>query len=452
MSWKAEARRVAMRYHVTGSWFAAVVNPIFFLNDRLVLPHLAIRFLMLRLLVSAGIIATLLLRRRLRTGPEQVVLVPFLLISIENAYMWSYMDPVLFRMHSLAYAVLFVGASMIVLWPWRYSLFVIVMSLLANAWALADHSPLAVEEVMANGGTLLATVALISALLIHTRYRQTLREIALRMRLKESNAHVLQQKAIIEENHRDLTSSIEYSHRIQRAVLSDAAALRDHFPESFLFQRAKDIVSGDLLWCRERDGCVHLAVVDCTGHGVPGALMSMLAHALLNKVVVDEGVRGPANILDRLRDEVITTLRQRDGEGTRDGMDIALCSIDPVARTLTYAGAFNPIYLVRDGQLIECPADRMPIGLHGTEELTAFNGGRIDHRAGDMLYLFSDGFIDQFGGPQDKKFGRARFKRTLASIASLPAPQQRVRLLGALELWSKGGAPVDDILIAGVRL
>lgn len=441
-----------MRYHVTGSWFAAVVNPIFFLNDLVVLPHLAVRFLVLRLLVSAGIIAMLLLRHRFRYGPEQVVLVPFVSISVENAYMWSFMDPTLFRMHSLAYAVLFVGASMIVLWPWKYSMFVIATSFVANLWALGTFSTLSAAEIMANGGTLLVTVALLSAVLIHTRYRQALREIALRLRLEESNARVLEQKAIIEENHRDLTSSIAYSQRIQRAVLSDATTLRAYFPDSFMFQRARDIVSGDLLWCRKLHGRIHLAVADCTGHGVPGALMSMLAHALLNKVVVDDGIREPATILGHLREEVIATLKQRGGQASRDGMDIALCAIDPEASTITFAGAFNPGYLVRDGALIELPADRMPVGLHATEDLPRFSATVTVYRPGDMLYLFSDGFADQFGGPEDKKFGKGRFKGLITSVTSLPAPQQRIRLLGALELWQQDRASVDDVLVAGVRL
>jgi hypothetical protein len=246
---------------------AALINPLFALNDRIVMPEHALEFLLVRCAASCTIVLALLMARRIRLSPQQLVLVPFLAISAENAWMWSFMDAPLFRMHSLAYAVLFIGAAIIVLWSWRWSLFVLVISLLMNILFLSRNSTLTAEEIMANGGTMLCAVALISFVLTHTRYRMAVREIVLRRRLEESNAREREQKQVIEANHRDLTSSIRSSERLQRAILAGEPALRVLFPEAFALHRPKDIVSGDLLWCCAVDGRRYVAVADCTGHG-----------------------------------------------------------------------------------------------------------------------------------------------------------------------------------------
>ena len=445
---QAELDRMAWRYHVTGAWVAALLNPLFILNDLAIIPEHWERFAGVRLAVSACIVFALLGRKWLGLSPRSFLLVPYLLISLENAYMWSFMGPELFRMHTLAYAVLFVGASMIAFWPLGWSLVVAVASLLANAWFLGQHSALAPADIMANGGTLLSCVVVISTLLSHNRWRLAKREVRLRLQLKASTEKERAQKELIEAAHNDLTDSIRYSQRIQQAVLPKDDVLGRQFREHFVLDRPRDIVSGDFHWCAQVGDRTIVAVADCTGHGVPGALMSILGSTLLKTIVLDQGEHRPATILDRLREELITALRGKDG--LSDGMDMAICAVDHTAGELRYAGAYNPLYRVRDGVLDQVDADRMPVGLHAGN-MTAFTEQVLDLRRGDMYYLCSDGLQDQFGGPDDRKFGRGRLKQLLTEVAHLQAPEQQRRVEGALQLWQQDHPSVDDILVLGFR-
>ena len=445
---QAELDRMAWRYHVTGAWVAALLNPLFILNDLAIIPEHWERFAGVRLAVSACIVFALLGRKWLGLSPRSFLLVPYLLISLENAYMWSFMGPELFRMHTLAYAVLFVGASMIAFWPLGWSLVVAVASLLANAWFLGQHSALAPADIMANGGTLLSCVVVISTLLSHNRWRLAKREVRLRLQLKASTEKERAQKELIEAAHNDLTDSIRYSQRIQQAVLPKDDVLGRQFREHFVLDRPRDIVSGDFHWCAQVGDRTIVAVADCTGHGVPGALMSILGSTLLKTIVLDQGEHRPATILDRLREELITALRGKDG--LSDGMDMAICVVDHAAGELRYAGAYNPLYRVRDGVLDQVDADRMPVGLHAGN-MTAFTEQVLDLRRGDMYYLCSDGLQDQFGGPDDRKFGRGRLKQLLTEVAHLSAPEQQRRVEGALQLWQQDHPSVDDILVLGFR-
>ena len=445
---QAELDRMAWRYHVTGAWVAALLNPLFILNDLAIIPEHWERFAGVRLAVSACIVFALLGRKWLGLSPRSFLLVPYLLISLENAYMWSFMGPELFRMHTLAYAVLFVGASMIAFWPLGWSLVVAVASLLANAWFLGQHSALAPADIMANGGTLLSCVVVIGTLLSHNRWRLAKREVRLRLQLKASTEKERAQKELIEAAHNDLTDSIRYSQRIQQAVLPKDDVLGRQFREHFVLDRPRDIVSGDFHWCAQVGDRTIVAVADCTGHGVPGALMSILGSTLLKTIVLDQGEHRPATILDRLREELITALRGKDG--LSDGMDMAICVVDHTAGELRYAGAYNPLYRVRVGVLEQVDADRMPVGLHAGN-MTAFTEQVLDLRRGDMYYLCSDGLQDQFGGPDDRKFGRGRLKQLLTEVAHLPAPEQQRRVEGALQLWQQDHPSVDDILVLGFR-
>ncbi|MCB0817334.1 MAG: hypothetical protein KDB77_07435, partial [Flavobacteriales bacterium] len=262
---QAELDRMAWRYHVTGAWVAALLNPLFILNDLAIIPEHWERFAGVRLAVSACIVFALLGRKWLGLSPRSFLLVPYLLISLENAYMWSFMGPELFRMHTLAYAVLFVGASMIAFWPLGWSLVVAVASLLANAWFLGQHSALAPADIMANGGTLLSCVVVISTLLSHNRWRLAKREVRLRLQLKASTEKERAQKELIEAAHNDLTDSIRYSQRIQQAVLPKDDVLGRQFREHFVLDRPRDIVSGDFHWCAQVGDRTIVAVADCTG-------------------------------------------------------------------------------------------------------------------------------------------------------------------------------------------
>lgn len=446
-----ELEKRAQRIHTLGAWVAAAANMAFVLNDMVVAPDHWQRFGTVRALVGACILLGLFIRKRFGLGPAILLFIPYTLISAQNAYMWSYMDADAFRDHTLAYATLFLGGSMIALWAVRWSVLVLLASVVANVWFLSAQSQLAFGEIMANGGNLMITVALIATLMVHNRYRLAKRELILREQLQKATQEAHEQRALIEAAHKDLTASIRYSQRIQQAVLPKVDGMAGHVAEHFVLHRPKDIVSGDFHWCAHFEGRTVIAAADCTGHGVPGALMSILGSTLLKKVVADERELRPAAILDRLRDEVIEVLNQQQQEGPKDGMDIALCVVDHKSGRVHYAGANNPLYLVRNGELTELRADRMPVGQHFVEA-TAFTEHELETSPGDMFYLCSDGYQDQFGGIDGRKFGRARMRDLLAEVAQLPAGEQQRRLTQALELWQHDRPAVDDVLVLGFRV
>ena len=266
-------------------------------------------------------------------------------------------------------------------------------------------------------------------------------------KVAERTNEVVQKSIVIEEKNRDITASIRYAERIQMAMLPP----EDSFDDTFVLFLPKDIVSGDFYWMHDNGDIQFIAAVDCTGHGVPGAFMSIIGYNSLTKIVREYGLTRPAAILDQLNIEVTRSLIQRGDEVINDGMDLALIAYDKRNRTLEYAGAYNPLVIVRDGELITIKADRFPIGMSSVQN-RKFSNIEVDIQAGDILYMFSDGYADQFGGPRGKKFKSLNLKNEFLRNSSLPLPEQKQQLLETLGKWMDGKAQVDDILIIGTRI
>jgi serine phosphatase RsbU (regulator of sigma subunit) len=215
----------------------------------------------------------------------------------------------------------------------------------------------------------------------------------------------------------------------------------------------KDIVSGDFYWLHDSDGLLMIAAVDCTGHGVPGAFMSIVGFNQLNHTVNVRKVRRAADILDSLNEGVISTLNENKSEGSiKDGMDMSLCLIDFKSYRAEFAGANNPLMLIRDGKQKKYKGDRFPIGAFEGNNPPRFRNHEIDLKQGDCIYLFSDGYEDQFGGPDDKKFMSKRFEELLSEIASMPMAEQKKILIERLNSWMGTNEQVDDILVIGIKI
>lgn len=277
------------------------------------------------------------------------------------------------------------------------------------------------------------------------------------------NEEILQQKEEIEaqrdeiETQRDqifkqndeITKSITYARRIQSAVMPSNELLGSIIGKYFLLFRPRDIVSGDFYWMSESDGIVLVAASDCTGHGVPGAFMSMMGVSFLNDIVNVAGIVRPDLILNELRQKIKANFRQTHGETeARDGMDIAICAFNFREKKLLFAGAYNPMYLVRKGQLTEYKGDKMPAGAHLKE--VKFSLHEIDLERGDNIYIFSDGYVDQFGGDEGKKFMAKPFKDLLMSVYGKSMPEQQMVLEDTLDKWQAALDQVDDILVIGI--
>jgi ligand-binding sensor domain-containing protein/serine phosphatase RsbU (regulator of sigma subunit) len=251
---------------------------------------------------------------------------------------------------------------------------------------------------------------------------------------------------------KDIKDSINYAQRIQQAILPLSAEIRKELPDHFIYFKPRDVVSGDFYWFNKKNDKVFIAACDCTGHGVPGAFMSIIGNSLLNEISHESTVSDPAEILNLLRDKIILALKQRSGEQeTKDGMDMILCCIDKQNKKLSFAGANNPLYIIRNGELIEFKGNKQPIGVYG-DELKPFTSQEFDLQKGDQIYLFSDGYPDQFGGPRGKKFLYTRFKELLLAVSPRSMEQQYTDLDRAFWDWKKDNDQVDDVLVIGIRV
>lgn len=269
--------------------------------------------------------------------------------------------------------------------------------------------------------------------------------------VKKQKEEIEYQKDKIQAAHQDIRDSITYAKRIQKAVLPPPTFLSEVFPEHFVLFKPKEIVSGDFYYAEMVGDYVVVVAADCTGHGVPGAFMSMLGTAFLNEIVHKKSKLTAAAILEELRKKVKTSLHQTGKmKEARDGMDIALCLVNTKTRLMHFSGAYNPLYLIRNGELKYIKSDRQPIAIYIKER--DFTNHTIELQKDDVFYIFSDGYADQMGGPDDKKFMAKRFMRLLNEIHKKPLEEQKEILDKTIEDWRGDKEQIDDILVMGVRV
>ncbi len=259
------------------------------------------------------------------------------------------------------------------------------------------------------------------------------------------------QKEIVEEKNKDIIDSINYAKRIQDALLKEQDHVTSHLPEHFILFKPKDIVSGDFYWALEKEGQFYLAAVDCTGHGVPGAFMSMLGIAFLNEITASSELYSPAEILNLLRNKVVKELRQSGKQQeTNDGMDMSIIRVDLKTKKIQWAGANNPLYLLKDKTLDEIKPDKQCIGYN--DDMQPFVNHEFQLEKGTSIYLFTDGYADQFGGEKGKKFKYSQLKNLLISIYEKPVKEQKNMLNETFENWKGKLEQIDDVCVIGVRI
>ena len=270
--------------------------------------------------------------------------------------------------------------------------------------------------------------------------------------LQEKNIKIKKQRNEIQKNHRKITDSINYASRIQNALLPNENDFKENLKKHFIFYKPKNIVSGDFYYFKKINEYIIIAAADCTGHGVPGAFVSMLGIAFLNEIIRKKEIKTAAEVLEELRIYVKTSLKQK-GENydeTKDGMDIAMCVINEKTNILQFAGAYNSLYLVRDNELKIIKATRNPIGIFLKEK--PFVNNIIQLNKNDKLYMFSDGYIDQFGGKKGRKFQTRNFNKLILKISNENFSEQKQILEKTIERWKNGIEQNDDILIIGIGI
>ncbi len=278
------------------------------------------------------------------------------------------------------------------------------------------------------------------------------RQRKLRKLVDAQKTEVENQKHLVEEKHREITDSINYAERIQRSFLATKEQLDNNLSDYFILFKPKDVVSGDFYWSHTlQNGNFALVTADSTGHGVPGAIMSLLNTSSIERAV-ELGISEPAEILNHTRQTIIERLK-KDGsaEGGKDGMDCSLISFNKEKSKFAYAAANNPIWIIRNKELIELAPDKIPVGKHDRDSVS-FTQHEVEIQKGDMIYTLTDGFPDQFGGPKGKKFMYKKLKEMLITIAHKPTAEQQTVLKGTLKDWMGNTEQVDDVTIIGVRV
>ncbi|MBD3270790.1 PAS domain S-box protein [Candidatus Peregrinibacteria bacterium] len=256
---------------------------------------------------------------------------------------------------------------------------------------------------------------------------------------------------IIEKKNRNITDSIEYAKGIQQAIFPSEELIQVYFPNSFILYKTKDIVSGDFPWIAYKNNINFIAAVDCTGHGVPGAFMSIVGSTLLNQALNEHNLNKPSDILEDLNQSIFRMIQTSEESGFKDGLDIALCSIDFNNDLLQFAGAFRPLIIIRDEKVIQISGDIYPIGYYFHQEVNEFTNHEFRLENNDLIYIFSDGYIHQFGGKHNKKFMLKRFKELLLKVHKLPMQTQKLIIKEEHEKWKGQREQLDDILILGIK-
>jgi tetratricopeptide (TPR) repeat protein len=321
----------------------------------------------------------------------------------------------------------------------------------AERKTIQDRKDLQVAEDKRRNRVVLYAGAAVMLLIISVGaliYRNNVQKQRTNAILERKNKVIEQQKEVVEEQNKHIMDSIQYAKRIQDAILPADLFLKGEVMDHFIFFAPKDVVSGDFYWRYDAGTELYFAVVDCTGHGVPGAMMSMMGYDVLESALKDKGLMEPAQILQEVNNQVVEKLIKSNPGGTRDGMDMTLCRLNKKTGILTYAGAKNELWIASGSEIICYPVDKVSIGDRAGIQ---FSQHRVSLKENEVVYLFTDGYADQKGGVNKRKFMRSQFRKLLTSVASLECDAQKSKLEGAFYSWKGNVRQRDDVLVVGFR-
>ncbi len=427
----------------------SVLNILFAVSDYLTAPQFWVSFLVIRLIITSIFFSVYYFQGQLSIHPKWTLYIAYLGCIIENSYMYNVLDAPTLQKFTFAFITTFIGAGLFAIWNLRLSILAVIFSVLLNSVLFIFLSPLTLEEFLSNGAFLTLMVAICSIIPIHTRMSALVKEITYRFQLAAAN-HVIADK------NKSIVDSIEYAKRIQDAMLPNEKDWNSLQQDYFVFYQPKDIVSGDFYWLNLQEkgngSILNVAVGDCTGHGVPGALMSILGMSSIQEIYAQDDAYLPNQILNQLRKKITLNLKQTGEFGEqKDGMDLGLIHYFTKERKLEFAGANTAAWVVRGHEIIVLKGDRMPIGIqYGPEQ--PFTLQSLPLREGDWIYLFTDGFVDQLGGEFGKKYLSKNFKTFLLSIHHLPSQEQKKRIEEEFQRWKKENDQMDDVLVFGLHI
>lgn len=446
---KIELTKLTQANHDLVIRVVSVLNIVFAVSDYFTAPDFWFSFLLIRIVITTIFFSVYYFQENLKIHPKWTLYIAYLGCIIENSYMYNVLDADTLQKFTLSFITTFIGAGLFAIWNLRLSILAVVFSIGLNAILFASLSPLTLNEFLSNGAFLTLMVAICAIIPIHTRMTALTKEITYRFQLAAASS-------VIANKNKNILDSIEYAKRIQDAMLPSQKDLAALPYECFVFYQPKDIVSGDFYWFNQAEQndkkLLNVAIGDCTGHGVPGALMSILGMSSIQEIYAQDALYSPHQILNQLRKKITLNLKQTGVLGEqKDGMDLGLIHYYPEDRKLEFAGAHFPVWIVRNQSLIEIKGDRMPIGIHYGKE-KPFTLQTITLEEGDWIYLFTDGFADQMGGDLNKKYLSKNFKKFLLSIAHLSTDQQKEAIEKEFQNWKDQNDQIDDVLVFGLRV
>lgn len=453
--WRYELEQSSLRFHIIAAWVAVFFVPVFGITDYINIPDHWHEIFYLRIFNSLLCLVLILNRKRWNLSAAVFAAIPFFLISFQNSFTFRYLNEGQIVQHALNYIALMIGAGMFLMWDLRTSLAVLIPSALATLWFAGSNPNITAEAYFENGGLLITSVGVFMAVVIEFRRRISIREIKATLALKAANDELAQQKAEIEAKNEAISESIRYAERLQKSMLGTGSMIKEWFSDTMLIFLPKDVLSGDFYWFHEdvRSCTRIIAVADCTGHGVPAAMMTVMGQGLLNRIVVEQGLTDAKRILENIDHEVKRAFEQGAHEVDRvnDGMDMAVMILQ--GNRLSYAGARMPLVMVRKGGMVtNIRASRFPVGSNQYDDDKEYENHHIDLNPGDRVYLFSDGYPDQFGGPNDKRFQTRSILNILSDTHHMPMKEQYGLLLAKHLEWKGTNEQTDDILLLGVEV
>ena len=313
------------------------------------------------------------------------------------------------------------------------------------------------QKQRSNGLALIAVIVILSLVIVFRQLKKVNSQKATieaqHQKLNDTFEELNQTHTKLNETYTEITDSINYAKRIQDALMTSTVYMKDVIPKSFIYFKPKDVVSGDFYWVyKNPKGQIFFTAVDCTGHGIPGAFMSMIGNSFLNEIIIENKIEDTGQILNNMREQIIKALKQEGvSSDSKDGMDMAICKYDPKKKTVQYSGAYNPLLHISKDEVNLIKADNQPVA-YFTGKKTPFTAHEIKVKKGDILYIYSDGFQDQFGGPKGKKYMAVKYRKFLHSIAELPAEEQKQKMEQEFSSWKGSQDQIDDVCVMGVRV
>lgn len=462
-AWKVELEALGRRSNMFAGFVAFLLVPIhIFTTDYLDINE---RFSPLSLGIRIGIaILTLLIffvQTRVKLSSVFFSYLTFFIVSISDGYMSSLSNEAAIQSHLLAYCLVLIGANITFFWEVKHSIISVTISLLVVSFLIYHNSTIPYIDILRRGGYFTFFLAVLSVILMWTRYTLYKKNFMINLSLAKSKQIIEENKAELEVQNKllvnknfHITSSINYAKKIQESILPQDDSINEVLDHNFIFYRPKDIVSGDFYWFYKTGKEVFIAVVDCTGHGVPGAFMSLIGYTQLNKIVIENGEKDPSRILTLLNSEVVKTLKQSDHpSNSKDGMDICLVCYEPAKSKVSFAGANRPLYYFSKGELHQIKGTSMSIGGNYIQQgVKTYETHVLDLTENDTVYLFSDGFVDQFGGESNKKYLSKRFRSFLSQIGHEPIGIQKKKIDEEFTYWQGGYEQTDDVLVIGFKV